>query len=245
MKVAIITGTSSGLGKAFAQALLDLGWKVYGISRRETPELKGQSNFKHIAMDLTKPVNRQLLTQEIQEKKINLLVNNAGFCIHQDAHVWDEKNYQSMFSVHYARPVELISTLFPKLANGMVISTLTENTHIGWEGYALYCASKAALLLHMKTFALENPNIRVCNMHPFGVDTPIIDSLDQEMRTIRKYLMKTKDITTVFIELVTGILSLPSGASIFLHNEWELEDTKEISEKMYLYNVDTEVLTTL
>jgi len=245
MKVAIITGTSSGLGKAFAQTLLDLGWKVYGISRRETPELMVHNNFRQLTMDLARPLDKQLLSREIIEKKIDLLVNNAGSCIQQAASNWDEKNYQVMFSVHYTRPVELISMLHTKLSNGMIISTLSDSTHIGWEGYSLYCASKAALLLHMKTFAIENPKIQVYNIHPFGVDTPIIDALESDIVAIRKNLMKTKDVTTVFIELVTGVLSLPSAASIFLHNEWEIEDVKEISAGMYTYNVDTEALTKL
>lgn len=242
MKTAIITGTSSGIGEDFARQLLELGWKVYGISRRENKELVAHKNFRQLLIDLSKPLDKRLLTNAVGEAHIDLLVNNAGMVIMQDANVWDEANYQQIFSVHYARPMELVCHLSQKLNGGMVISTLTDSTHIGWLRYGLYGAPKAALWLHMKSFATENPEITVYNLHPSGVDTPIIEAVGPEAVAERDEFMKTTDITTVFLQLVTGAMQVPSGASIFLHNEWEAEEMQELGKDMFIYNVETEVL---
>lgn len=242
MKTAIITGTSSGIGEDFARRLLELGWKVYGISRRENKELVSHKNFRQILLDLSKPLDKKLLSSTVGEPHIDLVVNNAGMVIMQDASIWDEKNYQEIFSVHYVRPIELLSMFANKLDQGMVISVLSDCALIGWPKFGLYGASKAALLRHMESFAQENPQINVINLHPSGIDTPLINDVGPEMIAERDELMKTTQVTTVFLQLATRVISLPSGASIVIHNEWEAEEMQELGKNMYIYNVDTEVL---
>lgn len=242
MKTAIITGTSSGIGEDFARQLLELGWKVYGISRRENKELVAHKNFRQLLIDLSKPLDKRLLTNAVGEAHIDLLVNNAGMVIMQNANVWDEANYQQIFSVHYVRPIELLSTFANKLNQGMVISVLSDCALIGWPKFGLYGASKAALLRHMESFAQENPQISVLNLHPSGIDTPLINDVGPEMIAERDELMKPTQITTVFLQMVTGVISLPSGASIVLHNDWEEDEMNELGKNMYIYNVDSESL---
>ena len=83
MKTALITGTSSGLGEAFAKVLLDLGWKVYGISRRENIELAKHSDFHQLVMDLSKPVDIALLTKEKSNESLNsfsMFADTSAYC---------------------------------------------------------------------------------------------------------------------------------------------------------------------
>lgn len=243
MKTAIITGTSSGLGEAFAKTLLDLGWKVYGISRRENVELVNHSNFRQLLIDLAKPIDFSLLTKEIGEKKIDLLVNNAGFAQLHPAKDWDQDLYEKMFAVHYIAPLQLLNYFAQKLENGMVISTLSSATHIGWDELAYYGASKAALWLHMKSFSRGNPSITCINLHPCTVTTELTDNLgDYFDEEEREKFMSAKDITTIFLQLVTGVLSVNSGSSIFIHNDWEKLEMSDFGIDTYFYNTETESL---
>ncbi len=242
MKTAIITGTSSGLGEAFAKSLLDLGWKVYGISRRTNENLVAHSEFVQINIDLAKPLDTQLLTSTILEKKIDLLVNNAGCYISEQAGTWNDEIYKKTFAVNYVAPLHLLSYFAAKLASGMVISTLSAASHVGWDFYSYYGASKAALWLHMKGFAQGNPEIQCLSLHPSMIKTEMTDQIVDWTDEDRTHFMKTKDVVTVFEQLVTGVLSLPNGSSIFLHNEWENEEVVDVGANTYFYNTDTEQL---
>lgn len=196
-------------------------------------------------MDLAKPIDKKLVRETIGEKKLDLLVNNAGMVNMQLTTEWNQKDYEEMFSVHYAQPIELLNLFHERLDGGMVISTLSDSTHVGWPRFGLYGASKVALWLHMKTYATEYPGITVYNLHPSGIDTPIIDHVDPETMAERAEFMSVKDITTVFVQLVTGALVVNSGSSIVLHNDWQEEEMHEIGKDMYIYNVDTESLNKL
>ena len=76
-KVCVITGGTSGLGKANAEAMRRRGYTVYELSRRET----GLAGFRHIPTDVTKPEMVEAAVAEIlrQETHIDVLINNAGF----------------------------------------------------------------------------------------------------------------------------------------------------------------------
>lgn len=241
MKTALITGTSSGIGEAFAKTLLDLGWYVIGISRRQNIELEQHSNFTQITMDLSKPVDQLSLQKHLGTRTVNLLVNNAGTLKLTQSAEWDEDNYTRSVSVHYRAPLQLLALLRKNLSGGMVLSVLSTASHIGWDNYAYYGASKAALWLHMKSFAVGNPDITCISLHPSMVDTPITE-IDSWKPAERKEFMTTTEMSRILTQLVTGVLSLPSGSSLFIANEWERSDLALFGEKTYFYNTDTDEL---
>jgi short-subunit dehydrogenase len=246
MKTAIITGTSSGLGEGFARALLDLGWKIYGISRRNaSPELMSHENFQQIQMDLTKSLDQQLLHETIGEKKIDLLVNNAGMVVTGPADQWDHTEYVKFMHIHYEIPAELMAYFCHKMNGGQVINILTDSANIGWPNWSLYGATKAALLLHSRSFAQEFPNINVLTLHPCAFDSPMTEKVGPEAVSDRHNFMQIANIVTLFIQAITGLLGVPSGSSIVIHNNWEAEEMQELRKNEYIYNVDSEQLTKL
>lgn len=80
---ALITGASSGLGKAFAYVLSDMGYNLILVARRNNKldklasELK--TNVKVIAMDISSTYNCVNLYNEVKKEQIDVLINNAGF----------------------------------------------------------------------------------------------------------------------------------------------------------------------
>ena len=78
-KIAIVTGDSSGIGRATAKALMDLGCTVYGFSRRGC-DLPG---IRHLSVDVTSEEGVRAAVEHIaaREGSIHILVNCAGFGI--------------------------------------------------------------------------------------------------------------------------------------------------------------------
>src|SRR5437868_10363365 len=79
--VALVTGASSGIGKATAERLATAGYKVYGTSRRgATP---GQRAFEMLSLDVTSDESVAAAVNALlrSEGCLDLLVNNAGFSV--------------------------------------------------------------------------------------------------------------------------------------------------------------------
>ncbi|MFT6051233.1 MAG: short-subunit dehydrogenase [Halioglobus sp.] len=76
-KVVLITGTSSGLGKACAEHLANIGYTVYGTSRKPCPDT---TTYRMLAMDVTDQDSVNLAVNKLMhiEGRIDVLVNNAG-----------------------------------------------------------------------------------------------------------------------------------------------------------------------
>src|ERR1043166_8562298 len=79
--VALVTGASSGIGKATAERLTTAGYKVYGTSRRRaTPE---HGPFEMLSLDVTSDESVAAAVNALlrSEGRVDLLVNNAGFSV--------------------------------------------------------------------------------------------------------------------------------------------------------------------
>ena len=76
-KVAIVTGGTSGIGRATALALQSDGWTVYELSRRG----EGMADVRHIVADITKEETLSAAVAQVmaEEGRIDLVINNAGF----------------------------------------------------------------------------------------------------------------------------------------------------------------------
>src|SRR6266480_6552271 len=77
--IALVTGASSGIGKATAERLATAGYKVYGTSRRGGQ--MGQRSFGMLRLDVTSDDSVAAAVNELMrlEGRVDLLVNNAGF----------------------------------------------------------------------------------------------------------------------------------------------------------------------
>src|SRR5260221_11215686 len=164
MKTAVVTGTSYGIGKAIAQKLLSLGYKVYGISRTESK--LDNHDFVWIKADLSDAKQIKFVTSQIKENKVDVLINNAGISYKKDAKDFDKSDFEKIFSLNYFAPVELTKLLQTKLENETIITVTSDLAKLSLYGYAIYCSSKAAISAYFRVFAMENENIKVVNVMP-------------------------------------------------------------------------------
>src|SRR3972149_10738969 len=116
MKIAVVTGISYGLGKSICEVLLKNSFKVYGISRTD-PSIEN-NNFIWIKADLYNDSDIKNLVDKIDEKKLDLLVNNAGTHIEEPALNFSQENFHKIFDLNFIAPILITKTLSKKLENG-------------------------------------------------------------------------------------------------------------------------------
>ena len=97
-KVAVVTGGTSGIGRATALALKDAGCTMYELSRRA----EGVEGLHHIAADVTREDTVRAAVAEImaREGRIDILVNNAGFGISGAVEFTDTEDAKALFDVN-------------------------------------------------------------------------------------------------------------------------------------------------
>ena len=173
-KVAIVTGASSGIGRCTAQALRDMGCKVYDFSRRAIPI----DNVTQIKTDITKEDNVSLSVKEVidREGRIDILVNCAGFGISGAVEFTTTQEAKSQFEVNFFGAVTVTRAVLPYMReqhSGRIvnISSVAAVAHIPFQTY--YSASKAAIESY--TSCLDNEvkmyGIRVTAVEPGDICT--------------------------------------------------------------------------
>ena len=161
-KVAIVTGGTSGIGRATALALKAAGCTVYELSRRA----EGVEGLHHIAADVTKEETVRAAVAEVmaREGRIDILVNNAGFGISGAVEFTSTEDAKALFDVNFFGMVNLNRAVVPIMraaGRGRIVnlSSVAAPVPIPFQTY--YSATKAAVNAY--TMALAN------ELRPFGV----------------------------------------------------------------------------
>ena len=242
-KIAVVTGSSSGIGKAISDLLLEMGYKVYGVSLDSRPS--DNPNFLSIKADLTDAGSYSLISQAIKEEKIDLLVNNAGVAFEKGALDFSEDSFGRMSDVNFKAPILLTKEFKNKLTGGLVINISSVSDRLVGENYALYCSSKAALNRYFDVVALEEKSIKFASILPSYVDTPLLRKLQENNRDFAwEATMKPEQIAELVGKVVKDGKDISSGAKIIAVSD-ALKEDLEYKENLLGYNVTTQKLFTL
>ena len=161
-RVAIVTGGTSGIGRATALALQTNGWTVYELSRR--PE--GMPDIPHIVADITKEETLQAAVEQVMaaEGRIDLVVNNAGFGISGAIEFTATQEAQRLFDTLFFGMVRMNRCVIPIMraqGSGRIVNISSVAAPVPIPFQAYYSAGKAAINAY--TMALAN------ELRPFGV----------------------------------------------------------------------------
>lgn len=177
-KVVLITGGSSGIGKAIGDYLLTKDFKVYGTSRN--PANYPQSTFPLVALDVTKPETISDCIASIldDESKIDILINNAGAGITGPIEEIPEEEIQRNFETNFFGPIRVIKAVLPHMRqqnNGLIINITSIAGYMGLPFRGVYSASKGALELITEAFRMELKafNVEMTNVAPGDFATNI------------------------------------------------------------------------
>ena len=185
-KLAVITGTSKGLGKTLAEWLSTQGYDLIITARgadllaSTASELQNDNNSIHaIVGDVSDSHHRDEIAKIVREYgQLDLLVNNAstlGTLPMPALSEFDLDALENIFKINVIAPVALVQALlhYLKVGSGLVINLSSDaavGAYAGWGGYG---ASKAALDLISVTLAneLEDSGVSVVSVDPGDMRT--------------------------------------------------------------------------
>lgn len=165
---ALITGGTSGIGRATANKLAQLGIHVIVLGRnaergKKTVEdiraVGGEADF--ISSDLGDAASARDVAKraiELGNGRVDILINNAGIYPFGPTHEMTEEQFERVFSLNVKAPYFLVAELAPLMAKrgkGAIVNLSTMVADYGAPGMSLYGASKAAINLLTKTWAAE------------------------------------------------------------------------------------------
>ena len=165
---ALITGATSGIGRAAARALAQQGAHVIVSGRNPergeavVAEIRtegGKADF--VASDLRDAASVKALAEhavELGGGHVDILVNNAGIFPFGPTHDTTESDFDAVYTINVKAPYFLVRALAPAMAErgyGTIINVTTMVAEFGAPGMALYGSSKAALVLLTKSWAAE------------------------------------------------------------------------------------------
>jgi short-subunit dehydrogenase len=170
-KVILVTGASSGIGLACANALQAAGHTVYG-SARDVKRLASVS-FKPVELDVTDDASVNAAIDKIikAEGKIDVLVNNAGNGVTGPAYAMPVEFAKKQFEVNFFGVVRVSSAVLPKMIaakQGLIINMSSLAGLFGLPYQALYSASKYAIEGYSQSLRMElrNTGVKVTLINP-------------------------------------------------------------------------------
>jgi NAD(P)-dependent dehydrogenase (short-subunit alcohol dehydrogenase family) len=168
---AIVTGCSSGIGRAIAERLLAEGWTVTGLSRSETSLGPG---FRWLHADLSDPASGAETAAGIDPA--DALVHAAGYQRTALLGELDPEALAGMFAVHVGAASALANEVVPRMPDGGRVLLIGSRTSTGAAGKSQYAATKAALMGMGRTWAQELAprGITVNVLSPGPTDTPML-----------------------------------------------------------------------
>ena len=184
MKVAIVTGGSSGIGAATAKELSTRGWRVaisFSKDAKRAQEVAAQcKDAIAVKSDVSLDADCRKLAKEVLAKwgRIDALVNNAGttkFVKHADLEGLSAEDFERIFRTNVVGPFQMIRACAAALkeSRGSVVNISSVAALLGTGSSVAYAASKAAL--ETMSFSLARalaPEVRVNIVAPGHVNTP-------------------------------------------------------------------------
>ena len=211
-KVAVVTGTSSGIGFETSLALAREGYFTYATMRDTTKsnkikEIAQKENLKinvlELDVDDEKSVKSAIAQILDQKQRIDVLVNNAGWglwgCV-EDVSV-DE--FKEQFETNFFSIIRLIQEVAPtmrKQSSGTIVNVSSVVGRIGFPASPAYISSKFALEGLSESMRFE--------FAPFGVDVIIIEPGVIKTNFMKNMKMaKKSELDTVYKDITTKVVS--------------------------------------
>jgi serine 3-dehydrogenase (NADP+) len=225
-KVAVVTGVTSGIGKATTAQLLAAGARVIGVGRnaQKLAALSAEfgERFSTLVADLAVASDRQRATAAltVRASEIDILISNAAECVYESSLTLAPSILTRLFETNVFACIELCQAVVPQMRPGShlvqvssVVTQFMPNARFG-----PYAASKAAIEQFVSALRLElHPRqIHVSLVRPGLVDTPIYDHVPSFSSTRAKIAEQVSTWLTAedVAETIRWLLERPPRAVI-------------------------------
>jgi len=205
-KVAIITGSSKGIGKGLAIVFAKQGCKVV-INYRSDPDgakkaveeciaVGGEGCAFEIYADVGKmdDINNMINTAWDKFDHVDILVNNAGMERHADFADVTESDYDRVMDVNLKGPFFCTQAFVKKCKEheirGVVVNMSSVHEDLPFPGFSPYCCSKGGMKMMTRNLAIELAplGIRINNIAPGAIETPINATILKEPTKLKELL---------------------------------------------------------
>jgi short-subunit dehydrogenase len=201
---ALVTGASSGIGKATALSLKKAGYRVIGTSRKAAPG-EVRDGIRMIACDVTDDasVTQAVALAQAELGTINLLVNNAGYALSGAAEECSTEQVRAQFDTNFLGVVRVTNAVLPIMrqqGNGRILNIGSVLGLIPAPYGAYYSATKHAIEGYSESLDHEVRmfGIRVAVIEPWATKTSIETNSPFGDRTIAAYAKTKAKYQTAF-----------------------------------------------
>lgn len=180
-KVAVVTGSSIGLGASIAQSLAQQGARVVvtGLpvdrGRALSEKLGNGSLFVEGDLRDVKATRNIVATALERCGAIDILINNAAVSERASLEDFTPEQFDAAFHINLRAALLLSQSALPSLKKqrGVILNVGSVNSYVGWQNLLVYSASKAALVTASKNMAnaLKYSRVRVYCINPGWIDT--------------------------------------------------------------------------
>jgi NAD(P)-dependent dehydrogenase (short-subunit alcohol dehydrogenase family) len=227
---ALITGGTSGIGRATANKLALLGIHVLVVGRsvergeRTVAEIRaagGQADF--ISSDLRDASSAREVAKRavaLGNGHIDILINNAGIFPFGPTNKMTEEEFDRVYALNVKAPYFLVAELAPLMAKrgkGAIVNVSTMVADYGVSGMSLYGSSKAAINLLTKSWAAEygRSGVRVNAVSPGPTRTEGTDAMGEGLEQLAAQAPAGRPATAD--EIAEAIVFLATDRSSFIH----------------------------
>jgi len=177
-KVVLITGGSSGIGKAVGIYLEAKGYVVYGTSR-DADKVKNHP-FKLVSLDVRNPTTIEVAVATVikNEGRLDVLINNAGMGITGPIEETNTDEMRQLFDTNFFGAIDVMKAVLPQMRaqkSGLIINVTSIAGYMGLPFRGIYSASKGALELVTEALRMEVKQfgVQITNVAPGDFATNI------------------------------------------------------------------------
>lgn len=173
-KVVLVTGASSGFGRAVAQALHARGYRVYGTARNPALD-RGAGDYAMLTMDVDSDLSvAQGVARVLQDAgQIDVLVNNAGFGLAGAIEDTSDDEARSQFETNFFGMHRLCRAVLPHMrrqGGGRIVNMSSLGGLVSVPFQAFYCAAKFAVEAYSEALRME--------VRPFRISVAMVEPGD-------------------------------------------------------------------
>lgn len=218
MQILLLTGGSSGIGKATAEIFAKKGYKVYELSRHG----ESREGITHIDCDVTKAEDCKAAVEKViaQEGRIDILISNAGYGTSGSVEFSDVEEVRRQFDVNFFGSIHITQAVLPHMRaqhGGRIIFVSSVAAIFAIPYQAFYSASKFAI--NAMALSLRNEvkdfGISVCCMLPGDVNSGFTAARTKTLEGTEVYTHMNKAIESMERDEKKGFAPEAIGHRIF------------------------------